>query len=124
MQKSTAGVFYLDLPRDVMQLLRLSAARHGRCRAAEALALLGMALGLSPAAVEAGGVEYHKGDGFPLELPECLVAPLRSLADRYYRTIAGECAFLLQLILRQRQGAATTPESAPERSPGRPRGAK
>ena len=121
MQKSKASAFYLELPRDTMRQLRLSATRHGgRAAAAEAIALLGDALGAGPTDKTAGA-ETHTGTGLRLELPECLVARLRPLADRDYRTVAGEAAFLLQILLRQRLRTIATHAHAPPKSRGRPR---
>jgi hypothetical protein len=121
MQKSKASAFYLELPRDTMRQLRLSATRHGgRAAAAEAIALLEDALGAGPTD-EAAGAETHAGTCLRLELPEVLVALLRPLADRAYRTVGGEAAFLLQILLRQRLRAGAADAHAPPKSRGRPR---
>jgi plasmid stability protein len=121
MQKPRAGAFYLELPTDMMRQLRLSAARHGgRAAGAEAVAILGDALGTGPIA-DSAGAEYRMGTGLRLELPECLVARLRPLADRDHRTVAGEAAFLLQILLRQRLRVGAADAQAPPKSRGRPR---
>ena len=121
MQKSKASAYYLELPKDTMRQLRLSAARHGgRAAAAEAIALLGDALGAGPTDKTAGA-ETHTGTGLRLELPEVLVALLRPLADQAYRTVAGEAAFLLQILLRQRLRVGAADAHATPKSRGRPR---
>jgi hypothetical protein len=121
MRKSKAGAFYLELPKDTMRQLRLSAARHGgRAAAAEAIALLGDALGAGPTD-KTGGEESLTRTGLRLELPEVLVAVLRPLADQAYRTVGGEAAFLLQILLRQRPRAGAADAHASPKSRGRPR---
>jgi plasmid stability protein len=115
---------YLDIPVDVVRQLRTSARVNGRSVVAEALALLEEALwpGKTAPVDSAVGTESYRGTVLYLELSPELIARLQPLADRDYRSVAGEAVVVLQAVLRRHQdeiAVATLPPSEKQR--GRPR---
>jgi plasmid stability protein len=107
MQKSWKKGLYLELGTDVMNQLRLVAERHHRNVVEEASRILeetlrpGYVWNNAPRA--APGTENYRANSIYLILSEELVARLRPLADRNYRSVAGQAAFVLQTILNLKQ---------------------
>jgi plasmid stability protein len=107
MQKDWKKGLYLELGTDVMNQLRLVAGRHHRNVVEEATRILEEALRpeyvRNNAPKAATSTENYRANGIYLILSEELVARLRPLADRNYRSVAGQAAFVLQTILNLKQ---------------------
>lgn len=99
--------FYLNLHSHMMHQLRKAAKRHHRTVATEATCILEETLRPGHVwenAAEHAATEKFNANGLSLELSEELMAPLRLLAERNYRSVAGEAAFVLETALSLTDG--------------------
>ena len=94
---------YLHLHNHAMHQLRQAATRHHWTVATEATKILEETLrpGLvsENAAADIAGSEKCNANGLYLNMSEELLARLRPLAERDYRSVASEAAFVLETVL-------------------------
>ena len=100
---------YLHLHNHAMHQLRQAAIRHHWTVATEATKILEETLrpGLvSENAGDVAGSEKCNANGLYLDLSEELLARLRPLAERDYRSVASEAAFVLETVLSLAESAS------------------
>ena len=121
MQKRWKKEFYLHLHNHVMNQLRLTAKRHHRTAVTEATRILEETLRpghvWKNAAEDAAGTQKCNANGLYLDLSEEMVARLKPLADRNYRSVAGQAAFVLQTVLNLEDESGITAASKPKPIP-------
>ena len=108
MQKCPKKGFYLNLYNHMMHQLRQAANRHHRTVATEATRILEETMRPGHVRENTAGdaaTEKFNANGLYLDLSEELMAPLRLLAERNYRSVAGEAAFVLETVLSLTDGA-------------------
>jgi hypothetical protein len=119
MQKSLKKGVYLYLRSHSMHLLREAAKNHQRTPAMEASMILEETLrparncGKGPD--DAEGTDKYNANGLYVNLSEELLALLRLLAERNYRSLAGEVAYVLEsvLSLTENQAEVIAPKLKP-----------
>jgi hypothetical protein len=103
MQNCSKKGLYLHLHNQVMHQLRQAAVRHHWTVAAEATRILEATLQPGHvgenAASDTAGTEKCNANGLYVDLSEELLVLLRPLAERNYRSVAGEAAFVLETVL-------------------------
>jgi plasmid stability protein len=103
MQNCSKKGLYLHLHNQVMHRLRQAAVRHHWTVAAEATRILEATLQPGHvgenAASDTAGTEKCNANGLYVDLSEELLVLLRPLAERNYRSVAGEAAFVLETVL-------------------------
>src|SRR5262249_39812426 len=92
---------HLYLRSHSMDLLREAAKNHQRSPATEASGilektLLGQNCGKGS---DDAGIDKYNANGLYVNLSEELLARLRLLAERNYRSLAGEVAYILEFVL-------------------------
>jgi hypothetical protein len=111
--------FYLNLHNRAMLQLRQAANRHHRTVVIEATRILEEALrpghAWENAAGDVPGAEKCNGNCLYVNLSEESLARLRPLAEKNYRSVAGEAAFVLEMVASLINDAVTpcADESAP-----------
>ncbi len=113
---------YLHLHNHAMHQLRQAAIRHHWTVATEATKILEETLrpGLvsENAAADIAGSEKCNANGLYLNMSEELLARLRPLAERNYRSVAGEAAFVLETVLSLAESASPRPSGRGNGSEG------
>jgi hypothetical protein len=103
MQKSLKKSVYLHLRNHAMMQLRQAAKHHHRTVVEEATTILESTFRPNHVSVDAdegpGGAEKLNANGLFVDLSEQLLARLRPLAERNYRSVAGEAANVLETVL-------------------------
>jgi hypothetical protein len=103
MQKSLKKSVYLHLRNHSMVQLRQAAKHHHRSVVEEATTILESTFrpdhGSGDAAQGPGGAEKLNANGLFVDLSEHLLERLRPLAERNYRSVAGEAANVLETVL-------------------------
>src|SRR5437879_12302606 len=104
---------YLHLHNHAMHQLRQAAIRHHWTVATEATKILEETLRpirvWEKEAADIIGAEKCNANGLYLDLSEELLAWLRPLAERNYRSVAGEAAFVLETVLSLAESASPRP---------------
>jgi hypothetical protein len=115
MQKGLKKGIYLYLRDDALHQLRQAAKNHQGTLAAEATRILEETLRpdhvCDNAPSDAAGTDKCNANGVYLDLSEELLARLRPLAERNYRSLAGEAANVLETVLSFTEQAASKPKS-------------
>jgi hypothetical protein len=115
MQKVLKKGIYLYLRNHALHQLRQAAKNHQGTLATEATRILEETL--RPGHVhdnappDAAGTEKGNANGLYLDLSEELLARLRPLAERNYRSLAGEVANVLETVLSLTEQATSKPKS-------------
>ena len=103
MQKGLKKGIYLYLRNHALHQLRQAAKNHQGTLATEATRILEETLRpghvCDNASADAAGTEKFNANGLYLDLSEELLARLRPLAERNYRSVAGEVANVLETVL-------------------------
>ena len=102
MQKFAKNGFYLNLHKHVMHQLRRAADQHHRTVATEAIRILEETLRPGHVwqnAAREAATEKDSPNGLYLNLSEESKARLRLMAEKNYRSVAGEAAFVLETVL-------------------------
>jgi plasmid stability protein len=103
MQKGLKKGVHLYLRTHSMQLLREAAENHQRSLATEASRILKKTLRLGQnsgkGSEDATETDKYNANGLYVNLSEELLVRLRLLAERNYRSLAGEVAYILESVL-------------------------
>jgi len=103
MQKSLKKSVYLHLRNHSMVQLRQAAKHHHRTVVEEATTILESTFRADHVSADAepapAGAEKLNANGLFVDLSEPLLARLRPLAERNYRSVAGEAANVLETVL-------------------------
>jgi hypothetical protein len=119
MQKGLKKGVHLYLCSHSMHLLREAAKNHQRTLAMEARLILEETLrparNCHKAPDDAAGTDNYNASGLYVNLSEELLARLRLLAERNYRSLAGEAAYVLEsvLSLTENQAEVMAPKLKP-----------
>jgi hypothetical protein len=115
MQKVLKKGIYLYLRHPALHQLRQAAKNHQGTLATEATRILEETFRLGHvydnASPDAAGTEKCNANGLYLDLSEELLARLRPLAERNYRSLAGEVANVLETVLSLTEQTASKPNS-------------
>ena len=114
MQKGLKKGIYLYLRNHALHQLRQAAKNHQGTLATEATRLLEETLRpgrVCNAPPDAAGTDKCNANGLYLDLSEELLARLRPLAERNYRSLACEVANVLETVLSLTEQAASKPKS-------------
>lgn len=114
MQKFPKNGIYLNLHKHVIHQLRRAAHRHHRTVSTEAITILEEALRPGQAWENDGidaATEHFGPNGLYLNMSEELKARLRPLAEKNYRSVAGEAAYVLELVLCPAEGVLVASSS-------------
>jgi plasmid stability protein len=107
----------LNLHKNALHQLREAAKRHHRTVGFEATRILENTLQanqVSEKAVEnIAGAEKWNANGLYVDLSEQLLARLRRLAERSYRSVSSEAVFVLETVLRLTEGTFASTRSVP-----------
>jgi plasmid stability protein len=114
MQKRLKEGIHLNLHKHVIHQLRRAANRHHRTVSTEATRILEETLRPGHACENAGrdaATENFGPNGLYLNLSEELKARLRLLAEKNYRSVAGEAAYVLEAVLSLADGVLISSSS-------------
>jgi plasmid stability protein len=118
MQGGSKKGLYLHLHNHAMHQLRQAAKRHQWTAATEATRILEETLRpgrvRKNVAASLAGAEKCNANGLYLDLSEELLARLRPLAERDYRSVASEAAFVLETVLGIADSTILTAASRPK----------